>query len=265
MASARDEIGSFGTILGRRLQAFRASEPSAGAESQPPAEPDPDREAIAEACVPSENDARARSPVPDAAAPTDDGRPFARLRAVTQAAAERRAASLARGVDVDPAASVLPLDDSKTFVGVNATHYDECWRLMEWRRTNRSWNWAAALTLGGWLAYRRLYGYALLHFAWLGLLLFLATKGISLLLLAALQVAVASILGLYGNALYRRRFRKAAMAAARRQGSHAARLASLAAAGGVDPGAVWTMGLATAIGTALIVRFSDSVGSGVLP
>ena len=90
---------------------------------------------------------------------------------------------------------------------------------MEWRRRNRSWNWAAALTLGGWLAYRRLYGYALLHFVWLGLLLFLAAKGTSVLLLAALQVAVALILGLYGNALYRRRFRKAAMAAARAMGT----------------------------------------------
>jgi hypothetical protein len=55
------------------------------------------------------------------------------------------------------------------------------------------------------------------------------------------------------------------MAAARRDGEHAARLASLAAAGGVDPGAVWMMGFATAIGTALIVSFSDSVASGFLP
>ena len=265
MASARDEIGSFGTILGRRLQAFRTSEQSAGAESQPPPKPEPDREAIGETPVPSETEEGALSPVPKAEAAIGDGRPFERLRAVAQATAERRAASLARGVLVDPAASVLPLDDSKTFVGVNATHYDECWRLMEWRRRNRSWNWAAALTLGGWLAYRRLYGYALLHFVWLGLLLFLAAKGTSVLLLAALQVAAALILGLYGNALYRRRFRKAAMAAARRDGDHAARLASLAAAGGVDPGAVWMMGFATAIGTALIVSFSDSVGSGSLP
>jgi Protein of unknown function (DUF2628) len=265
MASTRDEIGSFGTILGRRLEAFRTSEQSAGAEGQPPAKPDPVREAIGETRIPEEAEEGARSPVPEAAATIGDGRPFERLRAIAQATAERHATRPAGGVDVDPAASVLPLDDSKTFVGVNATHYDECWRLMEWRRTNRSWNWAAALTFGGWLAYRRLYGYALLNFVWLGLLLFFAAKGISVVLLASLQVAVVVILGLYGNALYRRRFRKAAMAAARREGDHAARLASLAAAGGVDPRAVWTMGLATAIGTALIVSFSESVGSGVLP
>jgi hypothetical protein len=265
MASARDEIGSFGTILGRRLQAFRTLEQSAGAEVEPTAKPDPGPEAIGETCVPSETEERAGSPVAAAEPANGDGRPFERLRAIAQATAERRAAGLAGRVDADPAASVLPLDDSKTFVGVNAVHYDECWRFMEWRRRNYSWNWAAALTLGGWLAYRRLYGYALLHFVWLNLLLVLAIRGTSILLLASLQVAVASILGVYGNALYRRRFRKAAMAAARREGDHAARLASLAAAGGVDPGAVWIMGVAMAAGAALTVSFADSLRSGFLP
>jgi hypothetical protein len=264
MASVRDENGSFGTILGRRLQAARTSGQSAQAESEPLAQPDPDREATEESRVPAETEAPARPPVPEAAAAIGDGRRYERLRAVAQATAERRAASLTRGVAVDPAATVLPIDDSKTFVGVNATYYDECWRFMEWRRRNYSWNWAAALTLGGWLAYRRLYGYALLHFLWLNLLLVLATKGTSILLLAPLQVAVAVVLGLYGNALYRRRFRKAAMAAARREGDHAARLASLAAAGGIDPGAVWIMGLATAVGAVLTVSFADSIRSGFL-
>jgi hypothetical protein len=164
-------------------------------------------------------------------------------------------------LNVTGATTVLPLDASKTFVGANATHYDECWRLMEWRRTNCSWNWPAALTFGGWLAYRRLYGYALLHSVWLGLLLLLAARGTSILLLAALQVAVAVILGLYGNALYRRRFRGAALTAALHEGDHGARLASLAAAGGVDPRAVWILGLAMVVGAALIVRFAGRVDS----
>jgi Protein of unknown function (DUF2628) len=264
MATARDENGSFGTILGRRLQAARTIGQSAEAESKPLAQPDPDRAAIEETSVPSETEVPAGPPVAEAAASAGDGRPYERLRAVAQAVAERRAANLAGGVVVDPAAAVLPIDDSKTFVAVNATHYDECWRFMEWRRRHYSWNWAAALTLGGWLAYRRLYGYALLHFVWLNLLLVLAIKGASILLLASLQMAVAFILGLYGNALYRRRFRKAAMAAARREGDHAARLASLAAAGGIDPGAVWIMGLATAAGAALTVSFAGSMRSGLL-
>ena len=38
---------------------------------------------------------------------------------------------------------------------------------MEWHGAQRSWNWAAALSLGGWLAYRRLYDYAALHSVWL--------------------------------------------------------------------------------------------------
>ena len=46
---------------------------------------------------------------------------------------------------------------TKTFVGPNGTYYDERWRWMEWRGRSRSWNWSAALTFGGWLAYRRLY------------------------------------------------------------------------------------------------------------
>jgi hypothetical protein len=255
MASAREEIGSFGAILGRRLQAAQTSGQSAALERDPPARSEPDQEAIGEASVPSEAETHERSPVPEAEAPIGEGRRFERLRAIARTA-ERRG-----GVDLDAAASVLPLDASKTFVGANATHYDECWRLMEWRRANRSWNWAAALTLGGWLAYRRLYGYALLHAIWLGLLLLLAAKGTSILLLAPLQAAVAWTLGLYGNALYRRRFRKAAMAAALHEGDHAARLASLAAAGGVDPRAVWVMGLAMVVGSALIVRFAEAIGS----
>jgi hypothetical protein len=169
------------------------------------------------------------------------------------------------GVNADGAAAVLPLDVSKIFVGPNATYYDECWRLMEWRGRNCSWNWAAALTLGGWLAYRRLYGYALLHAIWLGLLLLLAMRGTSILLLAPLQVVLALMLGLYGNSLYRRRFRKAAMAAAQHEGGHAARLATLAAAGGVDRRAVWILGLVLVVGSALVVRFAESVGRIGLP
>jgi hypothetical protein len=263
MASARDEIGSFGAILGRRLQAAQSSGQSAATERDPPANAGAERDAIEGTCVRSETVAGEGSPVPEVEAPPGDGRPFERLRAIARANAERGMAGF--GADIDRAASVLPLDASKTFVGANATHYDECWRLMEWRRRNHGWNWPAALTFGGWLAYRRLYGWALLHSVWLGLLLLLALKGASLLLLASLQVAVMVTLGLYGNALYRRRFRKAAMAAALHEGDHAARLAALAAAGGVDPRAVWIMGFALAIGAALIVKYAPSMDKVGLP
>lgn len=265
MASARDEIASFGAILGRRLQAAQTSGESGATEPETPAGSEHDRAATEEADVSRQTAARASSPVPEAEAPLGDGRPFERLRAVARANAERHAGRLGGVLNGTGAASVLPLDASKTFVGANATHYDECWRLMEWRRTNCSWNWPAALTFGGWLAYRRLYGYALLHSVWLGLLLFLVARGTSILLLAALQVAVAVILGLYGNALYRRRFRGAALNAALHEGNHRARLASLAEAGGVDPRAVWILGLAMVVGAALIVRFAGRVDSIGLP
>lgn len=258
MASARDDAGSFAALLGRRLRAVQTSGQSAAIDRDTTAESPPDSQALGEAGRRVETEARERSPIPDLQASEADGRPFERLRAITEAAAQSGAAGL-WGIanDAGPAA-VLPLDFSKTFVGVNGSHYDECWRLMEWRGKNRSWNWSAALTLGGWLAYRRLYGCALLHFLWLGLLLLLAVNGASIPLLASLQVAVALALGLYGNMLYRRRFRKAATAAAQHDGDHAARLALLGAAGGVDSRAVWIMGLAMVVGTALIVKFGKS-------
>lgn len=263
MASTRDEIASFGAILGRRLQAATSGQ-SATTERTPPPASKPAREATPETCASPDTEAREQSPAREAEAPSGDGRPFERLRAVARTDAARRMVGLA-GVDVDRAASVLPLDVSKTFVGPNATYYDENWRLMEWRGRNRSWNWAAALTLGGWLSYRRLYGYALLHSIWLGLLLLLAMMGTSILLLASLQAGLALMLGLYGNALYRRRFRKAAMAAAQREGEHAARLATLAARGGVDPRSVWILAIALVVGTALVVSFADSIGKIGLP
>jgi hypothetical protein len=265
MASAKENMEPFAAILGRRLQAAQISGDSAAADRETPAETNPDCGAIGEACLSRETEARERSPAPQPEIPQANGRPYERLRALIEAAAERGGAGLSGGADAAGLPTVLPLDFSKNFVGANGTHYDESWRLMEWRGRNHSWNWAAALTLGGWLAYRRLYGYALLHSVWLGLLLLLAAKGASLPLLASLQVAVALTLGLYGNALYRRSFRKAATAAAQHDGDHPARLALLAAAGGVDSRAPWIMGFAMVVVSALIVRFGDSLGEIRLP
>jgi hypothetical protein len=154
---------------------------------------------------------------------------------------------------------VLPIDSIKTFVGINSSHYDEIWRLMEWRDVSRSWNWAAALSLGGWLAYRRLYGHAALYAAWLTLSILLALSGVSLELLALAQLLVAMLLGVYGNALYRRRFRRAAAGAARHDGDYAAQLAALAAAGGTDPRAVWIMAAAVVGITAFLIAFREGL------
>lgn len=264
MTSASDDGSSFAALLAQRLRAVQTSTQSAANDLDTTPGSDPGRGAIEKVCLLLKSTARERSPGPDLEAPQGNGRPFERLRALTEAAAENGAAGLLSVAD-DAGAAISPLDCSKTFVGANGTHYDERWRLMEWRGSNRSWNWAAALTLGGWLAYRRCYGYAAVHAAWLGLLLLLAANGASIPLLASLQVAVALALGLYGNTLYRRRFRKAAMVAAQHDGDHPARLALLAAAGGVDPRAPWIMGLAMVALTALILRYGKSIGATAWP
>ena len=188
------------------------------------------------------------------------------LRASLRAFAQLRQHAQTTGGLQDPrveaaAASpeVLPLDLTKPFVGPNGTYYDESWRLMEWRNANRSWNWAAAVSLGGWLAYRRLYDHAVLHSAWLTLLVLLALSGTPVKFLALIQVVVAVLLGVYGNALYRQRFRRAAAAAARHDGDYAAQLAVLVGAGGTDRRAVWLM-IAAMVGVgAALVAFRESL------
>ena len=201
---------------------------------------------------------RAGSPAPDLESLRSSLRAFARLRRDAEAGAAGHARDLQ--VEADPTrAEVVPLDLTKTFVGPNGTYYDESWRLMEWRDANRSWNWAAALSLGGWLAYRRLYDHAVLHSAWLTLLILLALSGTPLKLLAPVQVVLAVLLGMYGNALYRQRFRQAAEAAARHDGEYAAQLAMLTRAGGTDRRAVWLMIVAMVGVSALLVAFRQSL------
>jgi hypothetical protein len=139
---------------------------------------------------------------------------------------------------------VIPLDSTKTFVGANGTYYDERWRYMEWRSRWRNWNWAAALSFGGWLAYRRMYLAAATFVLWLGLLVAMAVNGILVWPLVAAQAVALLALGAYGNALYMMRFRRAALAAAQSDGQHKDRLDALARSGGTDQLAVYLMGLA---------------------
>jgi hypothetical protein len=73
------------------------------------------------------------------------------------------------------------------------------------------------------------------------------------------QLVVAALLGVYGNALYRRRFRQAAEAAARHDGDYTAQLAMLVAAGGTNHRAVAVM-IAAVVGTSLVlVAFRQSI------
>ena len=158
---------------------------------------------------------------------------------------------------------ITPLDSNKTFVGPNGTWYDERWRFMEWRGRRRSWNWAAALSFGGWLAYRKMYAAALLYLAGLGLLLGLAINGVAFWLLAPALLVAALALGTYGNALYLARFRRAALQAARGDGQHEDRLAALARIGGTSRFAVAVM-IAAGLGLAgAVVWLTDRMRGGI--
>lgn len=139
---------------------------------------------------------------------------------------------------------ITPIDSTKTFVGINGTYYDERWRFMEWRNKRRNWNWGAALSFGGWLAYRRMYLAAALFVGWIGLLVALAVNGVLIWPLAVAQVVALLALGSYGNALYMAQFRREALRAAQGDGQHQDRLDALARAGGTDRLAVYLMGLA---------------------
>ena len=139
----------------------------------------------------------------------------------------------------------IPFDSAKTFIGDNGTYYDEQWRWMEWRGKLASWNWAAALSFGGWFAYRRQYALALLSILWLNALLAMALTGGRLRLLGIALVIVAVLAGRYANAIYRQSFRRAALRVGRTEGDHQQRIAALRRAGGTDQVAAWSMALAT--------------------
>lgn len=190
---------------------------------------------------------------PDVQATRPDPRPFGRLRPRLEAAIDQASA-----MDLNEV-TLLPVDSSKTFVGPNGTYYDERWRWMEWRGQNRSWNWAAALSFGGWLAYRRLYRYAALHFAWLSLLIVAVFNGLPLRVAVLAQLAVAIGVGLYGNFWYQREFRQAASDVARDNHRHDARLDALAQAGGVDRQSVWVI-MAALVGMLLLTIAFDGPG-----
>ncbi len=124
------------------------------------------------------------------------------------------AAFLARAIPtgVPPAAQPpdkVPVDSSKTFVGHNGTYYDESWRWMDWRGTRQSWNWSAALSLGHWFAFRRLYGFAFLSFVLLAGLAAATVNDVPILAIAVLILMAVSLAGVYGNTLYFRAFRRA--------------------------------------------------------
>ena len=199
-----------------------------------------------------------------APAPEPEGTPVPRLFGRLRAPPDDAPAPSPIGPAALPAQPdgelVLPVDSAKTFIGPNGTYYDDHWRWMDWMGRTRSWNWAAATTFGGWLAYRRLHRLAALHLAWLGLLLGLALNGVPVPLIGSLLVIAAVVLGLYGNTLYFRRFKRVAVDVGQQHAEHRARLDALAAAGGTSRRAVLTLAGAGALVAILIVALTRAGG-----
>jgi hypothetical protein len=159
---------------------------------------------------------------------------------------------------------ITPIDSTKTFVGINGTYYDERWRFMEWRNKRRNWNWAAATSFGGWLAYRRMYLAAALFVVWIGLLVALAVNGVLIWPLAIAQVSALLALGSYGNALYMAKFRREALRAAQGDGQHQDRLEALARSGGTSRLAVYLMGMAGLAVAATVIWATHWAREGVV-
>ena len=143
----------------------------------------------------------------------------------------------------------LPIDSSKTFVGPNGTYYDEAWRWMDWRGIRRSWNWAAALSLGHWFAYRRLYLSAGAFVLWLGLLAAALVNNVHAGIAAGLLLLSLIVVGSYANFLYLLKFRRAVVYVTEEgEGSYDELQQQLAKAGGVSSMAVWLMACFAIIG-----------------
>ena len=163
-----------------------------------------------------------------------------------EAPAQHLSRAETRPLGVPPAIeppSKMPIDSSKTFVGVNGTYYDESWRWMDWRGTRRSWNWPAALSFGHWFAYRRLHRYASLHVLWLAGLAAAMVNNVPILGLIAAVLLITGLTGAYGNRLYFLAYRRAVSRVTRTgEGSYQALQDQLAAAGGTSTAALSVMG-----------------------
>jgi hypothetical protein len=96
-------------------------------------------------------------------------------------------------------------------IGANSDYYLRSWAAMDSTGSSTSWNWAAFLLNGFWLAYRKMWGLMILYVALIlaivgavGALLLTKTVEIEVAAaLWALLIIPAAWLGLKGNALYR--------------------------------------------------------------
>jgi hypothetical protein len=175
-----------------------------------------------------------RHPVPE-----DRRRPdFSRINSVGPAGLAMPEPAAVQAL-LEPDATGTIAVSAKSFIGPNATYYDDRWRWMHWRGRTRSWNWAAASTFGGWLAYRRMAVPAFAHGGWLSLLVALALSGVPIGLLVLAQLVVALGLGFYGNTLYFHHYLRIAEKLSQESQEHETLNGAAVRSGGVDRVAVW--------------------------
>lgn len=108
-----------------------------------------------------------------------------------------------------PNATILGIDASRIaqFVGPKADYYDRKWRELEIKKSAVSWNWAAFFLGPLWLAYRRMYLLASLLIVLMfcsNLALILLSADIDIVLGLILGIVQMILLGMFGNALYRK-------------------------------------------------------------
>ncbi|HEX6143660.1 MAG TPA: DUF2628 domain-containing protein [Geminicoccaceae bacterium] len=184
---------------------------------------------------------------------------FGRLR-------ERGASSLPGPLadgEADPEEPVRePSVPAKSFIGPNATFYDDRWRWMDWRGQQRSWNWAAATTLGAWFAYRRLYGCLSAFGVLMLLVLTLLMTGVASAIPLGLLLAGMIGAGLYGNFLYLRRYRQVAREIVERYDEHEDQVREIERAGGVDPRAAYAWPAVLTLAALLIAAGLHVAGAG---
>lgn len=146
--------------------------------------------------------------------------------------------------DMPPSETSLH-EDMLRFTQLNTSYYDRKWRSMDQASKKRSWNFASFFLSLFWMGHRRMYKEMFLLMG----LLFVVELGIIFLVnnLTALWfinngigLALAIILGIYGNYLYRRKARKKVLSVRHTAESQDEKDALLARKGGTGVGGVFT-------------------------
>ena len=147
----------------------------------------------------------------------------------------------------------VAIDEARTFLGPNASFYDESWRVMLWRGRRTSWNPHAALLGPVWLGYRRMPTTALAYLGWLQLVWLVQAHGWSLWLVTAMLALGMLVTGTYANAIYLSKFHRMQHQIRSESGSVLKQEQFLKKHGGVSQALAFTFGAVAVIQAALSI------------